>query len=141
MKDPTTNFTVPAARRDCLALVPDARRCILWVAPFAGDQPLNAAGSIVDNTVQADLRAFVAAGGRLCVTGQEVASALTFNGQANNAAGSYLRRAECSAGFHGDSADNQTLAGSVGTGNFISYNSVFNFQAPFTFDDVLQRLF
>ena len=89
-KDPTTNFTVPAADGTASPLVPNAPRCILWVAPFAGDQPLNAAGSIVDNTVQVDLRAFVAAGGRLCVTGQEVASALTFNGQANNAAGSFV---------------------------------------------------
>ena len=66
-----------------------ATRCILWVSPFSGDEPLNIAGSITDPTVQAT-SALRRAGGRLMVSGQEVVSSLTFNGQANNGVGSFV---------------------------------------------------
>ena len=66
-----------------------ANRCILWISPFTGDV-LAGPGTLADTATQADLRAFVAAGGRLCVSGQDVGSTLTQNGTTNNRAGGFL---------------------------------------------------
>jgi hypothetical protein len=66
-----------------------ANRCILWLSPFTGDV-LAGPGSLADSATQTNLRNFVKAGGRLCVSGQNVASTLTQNGQANNTAGGFL---------------------------------------------------
>jgi len=66
-----------------------ANRCILWISPFTGDV-LAGPGTLADTATQASLRAFVAAGGRLCVSGQDVGSTLTQNGQTNNKAGGFL---------------------------------------------------
>ena len=66
-----------------------ANRCILWISPFTGDV-LAGPGTLADTATQADLRAFVAAGGRLCVSGQDVGSTLTQNGATNNKAGGFL---------------------------------------------------
>jgi len=69
--------------------VPNANRCILWLSPFAGDL-LVGPGTITDPATQANLRAFVTAGGRLFMTGQDVGSALTQGGTTSNAAGGFL---------------------------------------------------
>ena len=66
-----------------------ATRCILWISPFTGDV-LAGPGTLADPNTQNDLRAFVKAGGRLCVSGQDVGSALTQNGTVANAAGGFL---------------------------------------------------
>ena len=66
-----------------------APRCIVWSAPFAGDL-LVGPGTITDPATQASLRAFVKAGGRLFMTGQDVGSSLTQNGTTGNAAGGFL---------------------------------------------------
>ena len=66
-----------------------ATRCILWISPFTGDV-LAGPGTLIDPNTQASLRAFVKAGGRLCVSGQDVGSALTQNGTVNNTAGGFL---------------------------------------------------
>lgn len=61
----------------------DGDRMILWVSPYTGDlfvQP----GTLLDAEVQSDLTNFVASGGRLFVTGQDVAWALTKNGTQTN---------------------------------------------------------
>lgn len=62
----------------------DADRMLLWISPYTGDllvQP----GTLLDADVQQSLSSFVSAGGRLFVTGQDVAWALTKNGtQANS---------------------------------------------------------
>ena len=83
VNDPNTKVIVPAGN----AL--NASRCILWLSPFTGDV-LAGAGTLTDTATQASLRSFVKAGGRLCVTGQDVGSSLTQNGTANNTAGSFL---------------------------------------------------
>ena len=69
--------------------VPVANRCILWVSPFTGDV-LAGPGTLLDANTQADLSRFVGAGGRLVVSGQDVGSALTQAGTANNTAGGFL---------------------------------------------------
>ena len=69
--------------------VPNANRCIIWLSPFAGDL-LVGPGTITDPATQANLRAFVTAGGRLFMTGQDVGSALTQGGTTSNAAGGFL---------------------------------------------------
>ena len=69
--------------------VRSANRCILWLSPFTGDV-LAGAGTLLDAGTQASLRSFVAAGGRLCISGQDVGSSLTQNGTVNNAAGGFL---------------------------------------------------
>ena len=69
--------------------VPVANRCIVWISPFTGDV-LAGPGTLADPNTQASLRAFVAAGGRLCISGQDVGSALTQSGTVNNAPGGFL---------------------------------------------------
>ena len=83
VNDPNTNVIVPAGT------TLNANRCIIWLSPFTGDV-VAGAGTLVDASTQASLRSFVAAGGRLCITGQDVGSSLTQNGTANNTAGSFL---------------------------------------------------
>ena len=79
----TTKVTVAAGT------VPVANRCIVWIAPFTGDV-LAGAGTLADTATQTALRAYVAAGGRLCISGEDVGSTLTQNGTVNNAAGGFL---------------------------------------------------
>ena len=66
-----------------------ANRCIVWIAPFTGDV-LAGAGTLADTATQNSLRKYVAAGGRLCISGEDVGSTLTQNGSTNNAAGGFL---------------------------------------------------
>ena len=66
-----------------------ANRCIVWSSPFAGDL-LVGPGTITDPATQTALRAYVQAGGRLFITGQDIGSAVTQNGTTNNVAGSFL---------------------------------------------------
>gem|GEM_PF-1976542 len=66
-----------------------ANRCIVWIAPFTGDV-LAGSGTLADTATQTMLRNFVAAGGRLCISGEDVGSTLTQNGTVNNAAGGFL---------------------------------------------------
>ena len=75
--------SVPAGK------VPAANRCIFWLSPFTGDV-LAGPGTLLDSNTQASLAKFVAAGGRLCVSGQDVGSALTQGGTANNTASGFL---------------------------------------------------
>ena len=69
--------------------VPVATRCIVWISPFTGDV-LAGPGTLADPNTQSNLRAFVTAGGRLCVSGQDVGSALTQSGTVNNGVGGFL---------------------------------------------------
>ncbi len=71
------------------ASVPVANRCIVWISPFTGDV-LAGPGTLADPNTQANLRAFVGAGGRLCVSGQDVGSSLTQSGTVNNGPGGFL---------------------------------------------------
>ncbi|MBI2300530.1 MAG: carboxypeptidase regulatory-like domain-containing protein [Armatimonadetes bacterium] len=61
----------------------DADRMILWISPYTGDLFVQA-GTLLDADVQSALTNFVAAGGRLFMTGQDVAWALTKNGTQGN---------------------------------------------------------
>jgi len=57
----------------------DGDRMLVWVSPYSGDllvQP----GTLLDADVQQSLSNFVSSGGRLFITGQDVAWALTKNG-------------------------------------------------------------
>ena len=79
----------PAKINVAAAKVPVANRCILWLAPYTGDV-LSGAGTLIDPATQTSLKSFVAAGGRLCVSGQDVGSALTQGGTVNNNAAGFL---------------------------------------------------
>ena len=79
----TTKVTAPAGS------VAVANRCIVWIAPFTGDV-LAGAGTLADTATQTALRNYVAAGGRLCVSGEDVGSTLTQNGAVNNSVGGFL---------------------------------------------------
>ncbi|MGI4791689.1 MAG: carboxypeptidase regulatory-like domain-containing protein [Janthinobacterium lividum] len=83
VNDPSTKVIVPAGS----AL--NATRCIVWLSPFTGDV-LAGSGTLTDSATQNSLRSFVKAGGRLCITGQDVGSSLTQNGTANNTTGGFL---------------------------------------------------
>lgn len=68
-----------------------AERCIVWAAPYAGSV-WTGAGSITDINTQRDLAQFVAQGGRLYITGQDIGWALTLDGtQANTFVTNVLR--------------------------------------------------
>lgn len=60
-----------------------APRGVFWNAAYAGGV-FTGAGSLTDLTTQAQLHAFLMAGGRLFVNGQDVAWALTLGGATNN---------------------------------------------------------
>jgi Tol biopolymer transport system component len=61
-----------------------AERCVIWHAPYLGDLFVGP-GTLLDPSVQAQLQAFVAGGGRLMVQGQDVAWGLTLGGSTGNA--------------------------------------------------------
>jgi len=74
------------------ANVLDAHRCVIWLSPYTGDV-LEDPGALDDpgtisgagrNSTTANLTAFVQAGGRLCITGQDVGSTLTQGGTLGN---------------------------------------------------------
>ncbi len=68
-----------------------ADRAIIWASPHAGNLWV-ADGSIIDATTQADLALFLERGGRLFITGEDIAWALTMNGTVpNNFLAQYLR--------------------------------------------------
>jgi hypothetical protein len=61
-----------------------AEKCIIWHAPYSGDLFVGS-GTLVDTNVQNQLRAFVQRGGRMLVTGQDIAWALSLGGGTQNA--------------------------------------------------------
>jgi len=89
----------PAGISAPAATILDAHRCVLWLSPYTGDvladpgtidDPGNVGTAGVTNARQSTtsiLTAFVKAGGRLSVFGQNVGSTLTQNGTVANAPG------------------------------------------------------
>jgi len=84
--------TAPAYKNVPAANVLDAHRCVIWLSPYTGDV-LEDPGALDDpgtisgagrNSTTANLTAFVQAGGRLCLTGQDVGSTLTQGGTLGN---------------------------------------------------------
>ena len=65
-----------------------AERCVVWHSPYTGDL-LIGAGTILDRAVQSQLTNFVAKGGRLFLSGQDVAFGLT-SGTAGAGASPFL---------------------------------------------------
>lgn len=62
-------------------VVPVSQRTIMWAAPHTGDTWVGyASGSIVDATTQADLTNYLNRGGKLFLSGHDIAWALTMNG-------------------------------------------------------------
>ena len=97
--DPDTSATGGAYANIPAATVLDAPQCVIWLSPYTGDV-LADPGTIDDpgnvgqtgvltprQSTTSILTSFVQAGGRLCVTGQDVGSTLTLNGTVNNTAG------------------------------------------------------
>jgi hypothetical protein len=60
-----------------------ASTCVVWGAPYTGNV-FATPGTLYDGATQRDLTAFLETGGRLFVTGQEVAFALSNNGTVSN---------------------------------------------------------
>ncbi len=88
--DPTAAVANPVTATASRA-VPVAQRAVIWAAPHTGDVWV-ADGSLVDAGTQADLGLFLDRGGRLFVSGQDIAWALTLNGTvSNNFLSKYLR--------------------------------------------------
>ena len=61
-----------------------AERCIVWHTPYSGDLFVGP-GTLVDVNVQNQLKAFVGRGGRILMTGQDIAWALSLGGGTQNA--------------------------------------------------------
>ena len=97
-----------------------ATRCIIWVSPFTGDV-LAGPGTLADPGTQANLRAFVAAGGRLCVSGQDVGSSLTQGGTINNSAGGFLSDVLGATLVSSNQGTHLPAGGASATNNRISY--------------------
>lgn len=82
--DPAQQATDPINAQP-VRRVPVSERMVVWASPHAGSVwvPGNS-GSLVDPAVQADLANYMATGGKLFVSGQDIAWALTVNGTTNN---------------------------------------------------------
>lgn len=61
-----------------------ASTCVVWASPYTGDV-FATPGTLYDGATQRDLTQFLDTGGRLFVTGQDVAFALSNNGTVSNA--------------------------------------------------------
>jgi len=139
--DPSTGYNAPAADGKASPLVPVAQRCVVWVAPYTGDL-LTDAGSLSDAATQQELRRFVlgdpnpastsvlkGGGGRLFISGADVAETLTLQGNANNAAGSFLTDV-LNASFASSSGGSYNPTVTAATGNRILYDAYFNANLP-----------
>ncbi|MBC8102273.1 MAG: carboxypeptidase regulatory-like domain-containing protein [Cytophagales bacterium] len=85
-----------------------ANRIVVWASPFTANV-FTGAGSITDQQTQDNLRNYVNQGGRLFLSGQDIAFALAGNGQANTFVVETLK-----AGFINDSAGGVTTIAAVG---------------------------
>ena len=63
-------------------IVTNAKRMVVWASPFSGDLFVGA-GTITDIQTQNNLTNFVTSGGRLFISGQDIAFALAGNNQQN----------------------------------------------------------
>lgn len=108
---PAVNDTVNNVVSPANPNVPVANRCVLWVSPYTGDLPLADAGSLDNPSTQQTLQGFVDAGGRLCITGQDVANALSLKNPASNNA--FLTQT-LGAAFKSDGGGSQILAPNAG---------------------------
>jgi len=114
----------PTNPRTATQTVTVADRCIIWAAPYAGDVWAGN-GTITDLNTQRDLTNFVAQGGRLYVTGQDIGWALTLNGTQPNAFYSNISKAQ----FINDQPpslnplDRNTLTGGNTLANPFSYTT------------------
>ncbi len=84
--DPNTGYPVPPSPGS----PPDpslrwGQHAVFWAAPYSGDLFVDE-GTILDLDTQANLTAYVNAGGRLLVSGQDIAWGLTHNGGVPNQA-------------------------------------------------------
>ena len=77
---PAVNDPQNAGANQIAKQVTEAPKCVVWLAPYTGDL-LEGPGSLDDPVTQAQLSTFVAAGGRLFVSGQDIASTISI---ANN---------------------------------------------------------
>ena len=71
--------------------------CVVWGSPYTGDV-FAVPGTLYDSATQRDLTAYLDTGGRLFITGQDIAFALTNNGTVTNA---FLQN-ELKANFGGE---------------------------------------
>lgn len=83
-----------------------AERCIIWHAPYTGDL-FTGAGSLTDVNVQNQLRAFVGRGGRILMSGQDIAWALSLGGGTQNAFLNSVLRVAYRLDFIADATRNQ----------------------------------
>lgn len=104
--------------------VPVSKRCVLWLAPFAG-RLFEGPGSIDSPTVQTDLAKFVATGGHLFVGGAAVPDALTNGGSSNNVSTSFIQQTLSSV-WASSRGGSQNLAGANANANRISHDEFFN---------------
>lgn len=109
-----------------------APRCIVWSAPFAGDL-LVGPGTITDPATQTSLRAFVKAGGRLFMTGQDVGSAITQNGTTGNTAGGFLSDVLGATLVTGNKGTHNATGGADIANNRISNVAFFDGQSRMNF--------
>ena len=123
---PPVTDTINNVKADAAPNVPVANRCVIWVSPYTGELPLIDAGSLENATTQDSLTAFVNGGGRLCITGQNVAGAFTIQGQKTSA---FLNNV-LGADFATSSGGSQTLTGASkrisgdsGGGNYYAFLS------------------
>lgn len=137
-----------------------ANACVLWVTPYTGDEFVET-GSMADGTTQANLAAFLDAGGRLLVEGQDVGNSLTSGGTAANnfyTGANYLNAAAFDSDTSSGAETAYTLTNSTGAPHFIAHDAfvngghtgyqrsdeapasaAFNYASPDTFPSVLSN--
>lgn len=91
-RDPAGNLLPNVTRQ-----VAVANSCVVWASPYTGNV-FAGPGTLFDGSTQRDLTAFLDTGGRLFVSGQDVAFALTNNGTVGN---DFMQN-ELKAGYGGE---------------------------------------
>jgi hypothetical protein len=116
--------------------VPVSNSAIIWAAPYAGTAFVGP-GTITDALTQSRLTVFMENGGRLFVTGRDVAFALSNNGRADN---DFLS-SELGATFSGELLTDTVDAASTDTSrSFVSYGNqydakYYDLQIPYHFSN------
>lgn len=93
-----------------------ARRAIFWASPYTGEV-VAGPGTLADAAVQTQLSSFLSLGGRLCVTGRDVAFALTNGGATTN---NFLQD-ELQASFTGGEGFSNNITAAAG-----KFSSILN---------------
>lgn len=118
------------------AQFPIASKCVVWATPFTGDL-LVGDGTFGSPTTQTQIQQFLAAGGRLFISGQDAGSTITVDGSINNnpvatnGESIGFLPADLGSIWQGTFAYSPTMTPATGAANRISHDGFFNDGSPY----------